>query len=43
MALESGACGERVRARVVVTGAIVEMRLVDSRTAVFSEEAAAWR
>jgi hypothetical protein len=43
MALESGACGERVRARVAVTGAVVEMRVLDSRTAVFSREAAAWR
>jgi hypothetical protein len=43
MALENGACGERVRARVAVTGAVVEMRVLDSRTAVFSREAAAWR
>jgi hypothetical protein len=43
MALGNGACGERVRARVAVTGAVVEMRVLDARTAVFSEKAAAWR
>lgn len=43
MALGKGACGERVRARVAVTGAVVEMKVLDARTAVFSEKAAAWR
>ncbi|MFL6429796.1 MAG: hypothetical protein ACJ71S_16235 [Acidobacteriaceae bacterium] len=43
MALENGACGTRVRARVVVTGAMVEMKIVDSGTAVLSGEVAAWR
>jgi hypothetical protein len=43
MALENGACGERVRARLVVTGAVVDMRILDARTAVFSEKATAWR
>lgn len=43
MALENGACGERVRARVVVTGAVIDMRIVDSGTAVLSGKAAVWR
>lgn len=43
MALENGACGERVRARVRVTGAMVEMKIVDSGTAVLSGKVAAWR
>ena len=43
MALGNGACGERVRARLVVTGAVVDMRILDARTAVFSEKATAWR
>lgn len=43
MALENGACGERIRARVTVTGALVEMRVLDPRTAVPSRRAAAWR
>jgi hypothetical protein len=43
MALENGACGARVRARVVVTGAVVDMRIVDSGTGVLSGKAAAWR
>jgi hypothetical protein len=42
MALENGACGERVRARVAVTGAVVEMRILDSGTAIFSGKAAVW-
>ena len=43
VALENGACGERVRARLAVTGGVVEMRILDARTAVFSEKATAWR
>jgi hypothetical protein len=42
-ALENGACGERVRARVVLTGAVVEMRVLDPGTAILSGRAAAWR
>jgi hypothetical protein len=43
VALANGACGERVRARVAVTGAVVEMRILDSGTAVFGGKAAVWR
>lgn len=42
-ALENGACGERVRARVMLTGALVEMRVVDSGAGVLSGKVAGWR
>jgi hypothetical protein len=42
-ALESGACGARVRARVAVTGALVEMTVVDSEAGILSGKAGAWR
>jgi hypothetical protein len=42
-ALENGACGERVRARVMLTGALVEMRVVDSGAGILSGKVAAWR
>ena len=42
-ALESGACGTRVRARVGVTGALVEMTVLDPGSGILSGKAAAWR
>lgn len=42
-ALESGACGTRVRARVAVTGALVEMTVLDAGSGILSGKAAAWR
>ena len=42
-ALESGACGARVRARVAVTGALVEMTVLDPGSGILSRKAAAWR
>lgn len=42
-ALENGACGERVRARVKLTGALVEMRVVDSGAGVLSGKVTGWR
>jgi len=42
-ALESGACGARVRARVEVTGALVEMKVIDAGGGILSGEAGAWR
>ena len=41
--LENGACGTRVRARVAVTGAMVEMTILDSGAGVLSGKAAAWQ
>jgi hypothetical protein len=42
-ALENGACGARVRARVAVTRALVEMTVLDSDTGVLSGKAIAWQ
>jgi hypothetical protein len=42
-ALQNGACGARVRARVAVTGAMVEMTVLDSGAGVLSGKAAAWQ
>ncbi len=42
-ALESGACGARVRARVGVTGALVEMTVLDAGSGILSGKAVAWR
>lgn len=42
-ALESGTCGARVRARVAVTGALVEMTVLDAGSGILSGRAAAWR
>ena len=41
-ALESGACGARVRARVGVTGALVEMTVFDAGSGILNAKAAAW-
>ena len=41
-ALESGACGARVRARVNVTRALVEMTVLDSGTGLLGGKADAW-
>lgn len=41
--LESGVCGARVRARVVVTGALVEMTVLESGTGILSGKAGAWQ
>jgi hypothetical protein len=38
-ALENGTCGARVRARVAVTGALVEMIVLDARAGVLSGKA----
>lgn len=38
-ALESGTCGARVRARVSLTGALVEMTVLDARAGILSEKA----
>jgi hypothetical protein len=43
MALENGACGDRVRVRVAVTGALAEMSVLGSGVGVLSDKAAAWR
>jgi hypothetical protein len=43
MALENGACGDRVRVRVAVTGALEEMSVLGSGVGVLSDKAAAWR
>jgi hypothetical protein len=43
MALENGACGDRVRVRVAVTGALAEMSVLGSGMGVLSDKAAAWR
>jgi hypothetical protein len=42
-ALESGVCGARVRARVGVTGALVEMTVLDAGSGILSGKVAAWR
>jgi hypothetical protein len=42
-ALENGACGDRVRVRVAVTGALVEMSVLGSGSGILSRKAAAWR
>ena len=43
MALENGACGDRVRVRVAVTGALAEMSVLGSGVGILSDKAAAWR
>lgn len=42
-ALENGTCGARVRARVAVTGAVVEMTVLDSGAGILSGKADPWR
>ena len=42
-ALQNGACGARVRARLAVTGAMVEMTVLDSGAGVLSGKAVAWQ
>jgi hypothetical protein len=42
-ALQNGACGARVRARVAVTGALVEMTILDSGAAILSVKVSSWR
>ena len=41
--LQNGACGARVRARVAVTGTLVEMTILDSGAGVLSGKAATWK
>jgi hypothetical protein len=41
--LQTGACGARVRARVAVTGALVEMTVLDSGVGILSGKVSAWR
>jgi hypothetical protein len=41
--LESGVCGARVRARVAVTGALVEMTVLESGAGILSGKADPWR
>jgi hypothetical protein len=43
MALENGACGDRVRVRVAITGALAEMSVLGSGMGVLSDQVAAWR
>jgi hypothetical protein len=43
MALENGACGDHVRVRVAVTGALAEMSVLGSGVGVLSDKAAVWR
>ncbi|HEY3989114.1 MAG TPA: hypothetical protein VGM02_07440 [Acidobacteriaceae bacterium] len=43
IALQSGACGARVRARVAVTGGLVEMTILSSGVGILSGKASAWR
>jgi hypothetical protein len=43
IALENGACGDRVRVRVAITGALAEMSVLGSGMGVLSGKAAAWR
>lgn len=43
MALQNGACGTRVRARVVVTGALVEMTVLNSGTGILRGKVRAWQ
>jgi hypothetical protein len=42
-ALQNGACGARVRARVAVTGALVEMTVLDSGAGTLSGKVSAWQ
>ena len=42
-ALQNGVCGARVRARVAVTGALVEMTVLDSGAGILSGKVSAWR
>lgn len=42
-ALQNGVCGARVRARVVVTGALVEMTVLDSGAGILGGKVAAWQ
>ena len=42
-ALQNGACGARVRARVAVTGALVEMTVLDSGAGILSGKVGAWQ
>jgi flagella basal body P-ring formation protein FlgA len=43
MALENGACGDLVRVRVAVTGALAEMSVLGSGVGILSDKAAVWR
>jgi hypothetical protein len=42
-ALQNGACGARVRARVAVTGALVEMTVLGSGAGILSGKVGAWQ
>ncbi len=42
-ALQNGLCGARVWARVAVTGALVEMTVLDSGAGILSGKVSAWR
>jgi hypothetical protein len=42
-ALENGTCGARVRARVAITGALVEMTVLDPGAGILSGKAGPWR
>jgi hypothetical protein len=42
-ALQNGVCGARVRARVTVTGALVEMTVLDSGAAILSGKVSSWQ
>jgi hypothetical protein len=42
-ALQNGACGARVRARVAVTGALVEMTVLDSGAGILRGKVSAWQ
>jgi len=41
--LQNGVCGARVRARVAVTGALVEMTVLDSGAAILSGKVSSWQ
>jgi hypothetical protein len=43
MALENGACGDRVRVRIAITGALAEMSVLGSGMGVLRGKAVAWR
>jgi hypothetical protein len=42
-AVENGTCGARVRARVAITGALVEMTVLDAGAGILSGKARPWR
>jgi hypothetical protein len=42
-ALENGSCGSRVRARVAVTGALIQMTVLDGGAGILAAKAGPWR